>query len=424
MLFSLRSFMKTAAILAVALVCVCQAQVRNAGLSGEQDLMKAAEEGRYDHIPVLSCQQFETLFPEAIKYPKQAYYTLRVNGSHVACFYDQYEHIVLAFVLTQAKRNLLRLADLLHLGYDENFTDEEKSYHKAFLYHKYHLFRDYNDIHRRLCPGANNNSNEESEPDADSQLTFSTVIGIAGLLDAQGAQRHIAGHSQNAAAGGAYRFQGWHRQGIAFGKGKKTQITFSTHDAQQPIVHIEENTPDISSIFPPGCYFAERDEISSKTYKSALRLSKLKRLTSIDTKLHTVIGEDGKGLVAIGVPNRKQGLHQIPSCPPQPFPKSRSEWPDNATIAAVNKELTRNPDSAATSTTAKQTDTTATASSKTDQSPTASDTIATHNIQMNGTQVRMDRPAVSIPYHHTINIPLTPKNALETYLNNLRNMAK
>lgn len=437
MLFSLSSFMKTAAILAVALTCVCQAQVRHAGIPSDQDLIKAAQEGHYDQIPALSCQQFETLFPEAIKYPKQAYYTLRVNGSQVACFYDRHEHIVLAFVLTQAKRNLNKLEDILHLHYDERFTDEEKSYHKALLYHKYHLFRDYNDIHSRLAPVGKTVSGEESEPDSEDKLTFSTVIGIAGLLDSQGAQRNIAGHPQSATSGGAYRFQGWNRQGLAFGKGKKTQLFFSTHDAQQPIVHLEGNQLELTAIFPPGNYFPESEAVSSKTYKSALRLSKLKRLTHVDSKLHTVIGEDGKGVFVIGVPNRKQGLHQIPSCPPQPFPKLRSEWPSDAAIASINKEMTRNIASATPANQSQQIAATTSASSNHQSEaaknkstysrpdiPTDSDVLAANNLQLKDTKLYSTRKEIPIPQQLKVNIPLTPKNALETYLNHLHSMGK
>lgn len=418
MLFSLRLFMKTAAILAVALTCICQAQVRNS----EDDLKKAAMGGHYDQIPVLSCQQFEELFPEAIKYPKQAYYTLRINGSQVVCLYDRHENIVMAFILSQAKRNLHKLEDILHLHYNEQFTEEDKSYHKAFLYHKYHLFRDYNKIHDRLSPESGN----KTDKDEDDKLIFSTVIGIAGLLDAASEQRHLPGHPQRTPLSEIYRFQGWGRQGITFGRGKKTQVLFSTHDVQQPIVHIGGT---LSSVFPVGAYFPDSREISPRLFTSALRQSKLKRLSNIDVKLHTVIGYDVNGLVIMGVPNRKQGLHQIPSCPPQPFPKVRSEWPSNATIAAINEELTLNLSPASSTKTSQHTDTTATAaaepaSHKRPHIPTASDLMATNNVQIHNTQVRKGRADVSIPYHHTVNIPLTPDNALETYLNNLRNMAK
>lgn len=391
MLLSPLHHLRAAVAMAVAFAGLCCAAEPDA----------PAEEEKSAKIPAqfapISCSQFEKLFPDAIKYPAQAYYTLKINGSSVVCFYDQYDHVALAIVLTQATRNAVKLAEILHMQYETQHTDREKLYHKAILFNKYILFRDCVPL---ISDKIHNLT--DSEIEEQNKLPFTTLGIMAGMYYRT---NNKANH---------FKFVSWNRQGITFSLGEDSTSTLilSTHLAQSPIVHKFGSGIKMRDIYPPYEAFVKRSDIPPKTLRRALKLSKLDEIYRMNEQTKVVYGTTGMNNVGVlGIPNRKYTLDKIPQSSPKDFPTQRSEWPTPKQIAQIcppeppmeEQTHTASEEPPKTDTPQEETSSTATTTQDTPQKP----------------------PSPAPPPHtREVNIPLTPQKALNTYLLHLQKLSR
>lgn len=273
----------------------------------------------YRTVEPATCSQFEKLFPQAIKYPEQGYYTLIINGSSVVCLYDIHECIAAAFVLTQARRNAPKLAQVLHMDYSAELTERSKRFHHAFLYNYKALFRNVQQ----------NSTPTDSENEGDVLRLPFTLVDLLGSFI--WSRKHI--------------FFDWSRRGIVLvNKNRSEKITLSAHNAQSPIVHFDTNKTDsaLAELYAPLQAFHNYYLSESRKGKKLLRTTKLDKITHIHTDSNLVLGVTKDGIRALGRPNSKYPLDEIPLCSP-PFPKKRSEWPAT-TLASLQKETEKQPE--------------------------------------------------------------------------------
>lgn len=358
------------------------------------------EEAEQKVIPTeytpITCSQFEELFPEAIKYPAQAYYTLKINGSFVVCFYDRNDNIALAIVLTQAKRNAKKLAQFLHLQYNPDHTDREKVYQKAILFNPYILFQDC-----EPPTSENHHSISNEELENKSNLPFTTIGIIAGM------------YYKKEAKSNNFKFVGWNHQGIHFTLGEDAvssagSLILSPHLAQSPIVHKMGAGIHANDIFLPAEFFTPRKDIPAQTLKQALEFSKLDSIAQMDLESKVVFGHSGN-VGVLGIPNRKHSLKKLPHGKPKAFPKQLSEWPPTNRIS--DKIIEEKPEKTTIKEPSEDTQSTI---SKT---PSPADDAA---------PPERPQPPIAVPpatQAPPIRLPLTPKDALETYLQHLQKLS-
>lgn len=389
---SLLRYLNTTLAMAAALASVC---IADDSLIPTEQTDEAEEKALPAEYTPISCSQFEELFPEAIKYPAQAYYTFKINGSSVVCFYDRNDNIALALVLVQAKRNAKKLAQLLHMQYNPHHTDREKVYQKAILFNPHILFQDC----EPLTP-ENHYAAPNAELEYKSNLPFSTIGIMAGMY-----YKHVT-KSNN------FKFVNWNRQGIHFTLGEDavastSALILSPHQAQSPIVHKMGAAIHAQDIFPTVQSYTPRKDIPAKTLKQALKLSKLDSISQMDLESKVVFGHSGN-VGVLGIPNRKHSLEKLPQGAPKAFPKQRSEWPDPIRISKTfAKEIQE------TTTTKEQPEDTKPTIPKT---PLPAPVAAPKQPQQPAT-------AVLAPQERTIHLPLTPQDALDTYLQHLQKLS-
>lgn len=315
--------------------------------------------------PPATRRQFEKLFPLATHYPKQGYYTLIINGSSAIILYDEQDFIAAAIILTQARRNAEKLAEVLHMSYDITRTERGKRFHHAIMYNDRALYRDW--------PGEQSESTTTGTYNpAELRPSFTILGGLAGILNDRD-----------------FLFYDWNRRGITFTNQAQTcKVFVSAHDPQSPIVHFqtESSLKRITNIFlyPLSTFYPSQ----TKESKAIVRLSGLQHIERYDAHEKLVIGTCKDGTEAIGRLSRKYPLDKIPPSAPKAFPKKRSEWP---TISLAQLQQEGDKEASAT---------------EKDESPATPANTP---------------PATPTPEKKKeIHLPLTPKEALDAYLQHLQ----
>lgn len=317
--------------------------------------------------PPATRRQFEKLFPHAIHYPDKWYYTLVINGSSAIVLHDEQDYIAAAIILTQAKRNAAKLAEVLHMSYDMTRTERGKRFHHAIIYNDRALYRDWPGVE------SENTTNRAYDP-WELRPSFTILGSLAGILRDPD-----------------FLFYDWNRRGIVFTNQAHTDKVFvSAHNPQSPIVHFqtEDAFKHISSIFPyyPLSTF---DQAQTKESKAIVRLSglqQIERYQRFNSNDKLAIGTCKDGTEAIGRLSRKYPLDRIPPSAPKAFPKKRSEWP-TITLAELQQENDK-----------------AASAEEKDEPPAAT---------LNHTTDTPEKKKV-------IHLPLTPKEALDAYLKHLQ----
>ncbi len=321
--------------------------------------------------PAATCSQFEQLFPKAINHAKQSYYTLSINGSSAVFFYNERKEIAIGFILTQARRNAAKLAELLNLQYDSERTERRSRFHHAILFNR--------TIAYQVSAQQSFTTNDELHP------PFHITNLLALLI-----------HQNN------YLFCGWNRDGIAFLPKERhpaiglgfwaSRVVFSAHHAQAPIVHFHNPMLPgrIVNYYPPLNNATRNPSPRARETKKILRASGLERMTHLLDKENIACGFNKDGTLALGKVSSHTPISDIPSCAPKSFPKQRSEWP-TASLATLQKE-----------------------EDKLDEKQ--------KEIPVNTSEAK--QKAVPIPQQEpqqkAIHMPLTPQEALDAYLKHLQ----
>lgn len=363
MQFLLGHFLTALAALALAIL---------PGISMADDGISPHANGRpkthFKNPPPATCKQFEKLFPKAIKYPEQGYYTLSINGSTVITFYNQDNEIALSIILTQARRNAPKLAQILHMSYNIGLTERGKNYHHAVLYNDRALFR-------FLPPIATHNEVLETPDDGELSPPF-TLINLLGLI----------------IRANTYDFYDWNRRGISFVSAHESKkIVLSAHSALAPIIHFHfTNTNYYATFYPPLEHFSKFLSPQSRESKKILKLSGLEHISLYHPEEKIAFGHTKNGIQALGKISNKYPLDSIPSCAPKSTPKERAEWP-SVTLDSLQKEEEMQAEQPA--------------------APLDTKTI-----------LEQTAPSVPTPepQQKAIQLPLTPKEALDAYLKHLQ----
>lgn len=357
-------FLTALSALALAIPCISTA---------DDDIFPDARESKQTHFKdpqPATCKQFEKLFPKAIKYPEQGYYTLSINGSPVITFYNQDNEIALIFILTQARRNAPKLSQILHMSYNIGLTERGKNYHHAVLYNDKALFR--------FLPPLTQEDAFET-PETGELFPPFTLINLLGLIIRTN----------------TYVFYDWNRRGITFiSKDETKKVVYSAHSAESPIVHFHFTGIDKNSLtsypYPPLGQFQQYFKTQSRESKKTLKLSGLESITHYHPEEKIAFGHAKNGIRALGKISNRYPLDSIPSCAPKPTPKEREEWP-SVSLVTLQKEEEKIFE--------KKTETTDT--------KTATEQITTP-------------VSPQEPQQKAIHLPLTPKEALDAYLKHLQ----
>lgn len=342
----------------------------------------------------LSCAQFEQLFPSAIKYPTEAYFTLKLDDAKMVCFYDKQERILLAFILSQASYAASPMASILRMKYDPQQTRKNLRSKCAIIYHEKAL-REIRQTEQPTLPCPT--------------LSFLSCLLFAKSIDhctfqgwdEEGISFQFLQHKEpcklflSPYRNNVYNLLLWEKNDYDFG------YQFDYHSFLKDVLHVQElknhnNFDDNAK--------------HEKNVRKIARMTGLRNIVDYDIESKLCVGnqnykhnellnpryQESKNKKHInkwsmGIASSKYKLSSLPPPAPKPFPEENASWPSRAALAKLNTPPQTPPNPEA------------------EQQPPPQQPVPL---------------ADSPPAEQRISIPLTPMQALQKYLEQLQNMHK